>query len=55
MKEVVVVEIVGEEEGADIIAVIVKLNKEDVEIIVLEVVAVVGVVIFAVEKRVGLA
>ncbi len=54
MEEVVVVEIVGEEVGADIIALIVKLNKEDAEIIVVKVVAVVAVVIFAVES-VGLA
>jgi len=54
VEEVVVVEIVGEEEAV-IIAVIVKLIKEGAETIVVEVVAVVGVVIFVVEERVVLA
>ncbi len=55
MEEVVVVNIVGEEVEASLIAVIVRLIKEGAEVAVEEVVAVVGVVIFAVEKRVGLA
>ena len=55
VEEVVVVKIVGEEVEASIIAVIVRLIKEGAEVIVEEVVAVVGVVIFAVVKRVGLA
>ena len=54
VKEVVVVEVVGEEE-ADIIAEIVKLIKEGAEAIVVEVVTVVGVVLSLVEERVVLA
>ena len=54
VKEVVVVEVVGEEE-ADIIAEIVKLIKEGAEAIVVEVATVVGVVLSLVEERVVLA
>ena len=46
-----VVEIVGEEVEASIIAVIVRSIKEDAEVVV----AVKGVVIFAIEEGVGLA
>ena len=50
-----VVEIVGEEVEASIIAVIVRSIKEDEAVIMGEVVAVKGVVIFAIEKGVGSA
>ncbi len=50
-----VVETVGEEVEASIIAVIVRSIKEDAEVMLGEVVAVKGVVIFPIEKGVGLA